>query len=243
MPRKQKTAPIPAGGRNRGRKGGKGVLTGGKGGKAPQRAPSGNAKGAIPRKKRPRKPVFRTNFPDVLKTVEINEPYWALVAVLGGRERWAQSNIEAQDMETYLPMCRDPRSGKIKALFPGYLFAKITSGWHHLKGTFGVKGVIMVSGKPSRVPDRVIEGLRAQEAQGLIPLPKQIFRKGERVVVTLGYLQGHVVLYDGLTGDGRVRVLLDFMGKLVTAQVPGIEKAPSDSNSSSAVASSKASSG
>lgn len=205
-------------GRRKGAKRGNGR---GNAGKPPQHAPSGIPKG---RKSHRKGAVLITPKDQVIRTGTVREPHWALVSAHGGRERWAQSNIERQGMETYLPMCRDWRKDSPTALFPGYIFVRVDrANWHALKGTFGVKGIMLSGDVPARVPTRVLQSLRTLEVDGLVEYPEpeiEKFRAGQKVTVTLGFLSGQVVIYDRLlTGNDRSRVLLDFMGKATEFEV------------------------
>jgi transcription antitermination factor NusG len=74
-------------------------------------------------------------------------------------------------------------------------------------------GLIMGGIQPARVPDAVIDEIRARERGGLVELPKrETLRAGETVRVVHGPLVGHLALYAGQRPRERVLVLLALLG-------------------------------
>jgi hypothetical protein len=62
-----------------------------------------------------------------------------------------------------------------------------------------------------------------QDADGIIhlhehddtPDPPIEYSDGDTLMIERGSFQKHLVLYDGVTPDDRIRVLFEFMGKMV----------------------------
>jgi transcription antitermination factor NusG len=80
----------------------------------------------------------------------------------------------------------------------------------------------------ARVPDTVIDGLRASERDGLIELPKPPrFQRGDKVRVTSGAFIDRLAVFDGQTAHQRVAVLLRLLGGERRIELPedGIEAA------------------
>lgn len=140
---------------------------------------------------------------------------WVLVRTKTRHENWAALNCKQQDMETWLPRYMEPGKGTPAALFPGYLFVRPGEHFRQLRNTMGVIDVVMMAGEPDWVPKAVMKKLRSwADADGIVTLPKQRKpQKGERVQIKVGAWQEHVGLYDGLSPDKRIRVLLEFMGR------------------------------
>ena len=68
-------------------------------------------------------------------------------------------------------------------LFTNYVFVLIVAQWHIVNSTLGVRRLICDGGRPARVPDHVIEVLRAREGpDGLIRLPAKPPPRGWRKV-------------------------------------------------------------
>lgn len=102
-------------------------------------------------------------------------------------------------------------------LFPGYLFAKPGHKISKLRNTYGVIDIVMMGGKPDYVPTAIMKALRMNaDEEGIVTLPAQRKpEKGERVQIKIGAWKGFEGLYDGLNPEGRIRILLEFMGKPV----------------------------
>ena len=66
---------------------------------------------------------------------------------------------------------------------------------------------------PGRVPDGVIESLRAREHDGLIELPtRPAFLPGDRVRIIRGALQGQIAIFQDMKPKERIEVLLSILG-------------------------------
>jgi len=111
----------------------------------------------------------------------------------------------------------EPGSGIPRALFPGYLFVRPLERWQKLRNTYGVIDIVMMGDKPDFVPKAVMKALRANvDKDGIVTLPRQRKPKvGEAVEIQIGAWKGFTGLYDGLDSEGRIRVLLGFMGRNV----------------------------
>lgn len=145
---------------------------------------------------------------------------WCLVRTKGRQENWAATNCRQQDMETFLPRYMEPGSGIPRALFPGYLFVRPNEQWKKLRNTYGVIDIVMMGGNPDWVPKVIMKALRSNvDKHGIVTLPRQRKpEKGEAVEIKIGAWQGFTGLYDGLNDQGRIRVLLSFMGRQVALE-------------------------
>jgi transcription antitermination factor NusG len=142
---------------------------------------------------------------------------WVLVRTKLGRENWARVNCENQAMETYLPRCQLPGNGKLQAVFPGYLFVRPGDRWKKLTNTLGVINIVTVEGRPQYVPRATMQWLKGQQDdEGIFVLPRQRPPEiGEHVEIKHGPWKNTLAIYDGLSPEGRSRVLIEFMGKIV----------------------------
>ena len=68
--------------------------------------------------------------------------------------------------------------------------------------------------RPAYVPANEIELLRSRQIDGFVVLPKAPprFSIGQTININDGPLAGFAGLFDGMTGDDRVRVLIDMLG-------------------------------
>ena len=90
-------------------------------------------------------------------------------------------------------------------------------------------GTAPADATPARVPDTVIDGLRASERDGLIDLPRPPrFARGDKVRITRGPFREHLALYDGQTANQRVAVLLRPLGgeRRIELREDAVEQVP-----------------
>jgi transcription antitermination factor NusG len=65
---------------------------------------------------------------------------------------------------------------------------------------------------PARVPETVIEEIRARECNGAIELPRRQLKDGDRVRILAGPFSGQLAIYARMSGLERVTVLLQILG-------------------------------
>jgi len=74
--------------------------------------------------------------------------------------------------------------------------------------------------RPARLPDRVVEEIRAREVGGFVrwpPAPQP--RHGDPLRLIRGPFEGQLGLYQGQDGCERTRILLGWLGRSVMATV------------------------
>lgn len=158
--------------------------------------------------------------------------YWILVRTKTGQEGYAAKNIARQGLRVFNPKFRPAGfKWKLEVLFKSYLFVRIDRpSFSFLRNTFGVQSIHMRAGSVEKVPRRVIRELMAmQDEEGVIYLDgdqPQIKQKqppplklGDRVLIEKGSFQKHLAVYDGISPDGRLSVLFEFMGKQVKLEL------------------------
>ena len=89
----------------------------------------------------------------------------------------------------------------------------------------GVCGLLSFGDHPAKVPDFVVEDIRGREVDGLIPVPPPEvksfpFKAGDSVVVSSELMGDISALFVCRQGPGRVRILMQLMGKWHKATVP-----------------------
>jgi len=154
---------------------------------------------------------------------------WYLVYTKVRQEKVAQTNLDRQGYEVYLPLVRQVRRrlgrrvSVIGAMFPRYLFVRLdsdTDNWAPIRSTLGVVSIVRFGQEPARVPDRFIVYLRSREdEQGMQTVTVDELKRGTRVRVTEGSLMGFEGVYQARTGHERVVVLLEIMGKVARTVV------------------------
>lgn len=157
-------------------------------------------------------------------------------AVLDDHERWyvvyslphcearAQVQLENQGFRTFLPRrqktVRHARklTSVVAPFFPRYLFVVLDltrHQWRSISGTFGVANLVMQGDRPHPVPRGVVETLVASsDAGGLLQLHQQL-RVGAPVRLAVGPFAERLAILDRLDDSGRIRVLLDILGRQV----------------------------
>jgi transcriptional antiterminator RfaH len=140
--------------------------------------------------------------------------YWSVAQLEPRRDRLALYCLQLAGFTTYQPRLRELKRERetVSALFPGYAFVLIALQWHAARWSPGITRLIMDGMRPARVPDNVIEAIRAREQNGIIELPRRLIRPGDRVRRLAGPFQGHLAIYTGMTGSERVAVLLQILG-------------------------------
>ena len=110
-------------------------------------------------------------------------------------------------------------------LFPGYLFIRLDlerDGWPSFRVAHRVAGWVNFQGEVPTVPKEIVDALalRLDEKTGGQGLWRR-FQPGDLVKVVAGALRGRgEVVEVAKTPNGRAKVLLEFMGRMVEAKVP-----------------------
>jgi transcription elongation factor/antiterminator RfaH len=150
---------------------------------------------------------------------------WYAVHTLPMAELRAQINLRNQDFRTFLPK----RHKTIRharrlltvdaAFFPRYLFVAFDSEhrqWRRINGTFGVSRLVMRGESPHPLPRGVVEALfAASDAEGFLRHGLEL-RVGGSVRLLAGPFAEQMAILEDLDDAGRVRVLLDILGRNVS---------------------------
>lgn len=149
---------------------------------------------------------------------------WYVVYTKPRKEALAQTNLQRQDFETYLPWFKRVTAQRgtwkeiVEPLFPRYLFLRTDPTKQTvapIRSTLGVSTLVTFGHQLMPVPDRMIDALRQREdpSTGIHCAPQHEFKKGETVTITSGPFEGLQGVFDTCSGEARVAVLLDILGK------------------------------
>ena len=137
----------------------------------------------------------------------------------------ASMHLHRQGFEVYLPRFlkqrRHARRREIvkTPLFPGYLFIAIdldAQRWLSIDSTVGVARLVRVGDRPAPIPCRVIEAIKSREdAAGVVVLDRPQFARGDKIRVVEGAFRDSLGLYEGLSSEERVAILLELLGRQV----------------------------
>jgi transcriptional antiterminator RfaH len=151
---------------------------------------------------------------------------WYCLRTKPQAEYIAASGLVLRGFETFFPRIKSPwprRGHADEPLFPGYLFVRYDGdgqGYYCLYSLPGVGGMIRFGDEVPSMPEEVIAGLarRVEEINERGGLWRE-FRPGEKVHVHLGQQESLAEVVEMRSSRARVLVLLEFLGRLVRAEV------------------------
>lgn len=161
---------------------------------------------------------------------------WFLVYTKPRQEQTAQRQLGRQGYPVYLPRTQQARKrggrriAVVEPLFPRYLFIQLDTccdDWGPIRSTIGVSGLVRFGSMPAAVPAGLIDLLRARESvSGLHDWAEPGFQAGQPVRVVDGIMHGYEGIFVAGSGQARVVVLLDILGRQVRTQVDSSQLAP-----------------
>jgi len=152
---------------------------------------------------------------------------WCVVYTNLHHELRASAHLRNQGFAVFSPLHRKTvRHARrfrtaLSPLFPRYIFVSVTvdrDHWTSIRGTFGVSHLIMDGDRPRAVPPGIVESLVAVTDDRDVVHFDTTMRPGQNVRITTGAFAGLVGELASLDSDGRVKVLLDVLGKQVVAR-------------------------
>ena len=149
---------------------------------------------------------------------------WYVVFSRPRQEKVAKANLDRQGFRAYLPMLKHPkrRRGRwvevIEPLFPRYLFIELEFGEQDIspiRSTFGVVDFVRFGLWPATAPSGFVESLIAAEDPVFAchNMGSQPFKHGDRVTIVAGPFAGTTAIFEEPTGEGRVTLLLELLGR------------------------------
>ena len=153
---------------------------------------------------------------------------WYVVRTKPQSEYIAANALRVEGYEHFFPTIQtvQKRSGKEEIpLFPGYLFVRcdVDRGqWPAIGLLSGVLGWVRFDGVASLIADDVVDELarRVESINDNGGLWIK-YKPGQKVRVVSGQFESLAqVAEEPTSSDSKVRVLLEFMGQLVSAEVP-----------------------
>jgi transcriptional antiterminator RfaH len=154
---------------------------------------------------------------------------WYAVQCLSNREAGAAAQLENQDFPVFLPRRRKTRrharriESVVTPFFPGYLFVTLDLSrdrWRCVNGTYGVARLVMRGDMPAPVPAGIVETLQQScDEDGVIHWQAEI-KPGQRVQIVEGALAEFVGQLERLDAAGRVRILLNILGRRTPIVLP-----------------------
>lgn len=115
-----------------------------------------------------------------------------------------------------------------RKFFPGYILVRMEMNddtWHIVKDTPKVTGFIGSKDKPSPIPDRDVEVLRARIDEGTLkPKPKFTFEVGDHVRIIDGPFTNFEGVIDEVKPEkGKLRVIVSIFGRATSVELDFIQ--------------------
>ena len=146
---------------------------------------------------------------------------WYVVYTQAGKELYSAKELKRQKYQVYFPqetkIVKHARKVKtiLKPYFPRYIFVKINinkESWNKINFTRGVVKLISSGGYPIPLPCHVIDELmRLEDKNGIIK--NNNMKQGDNIEIIKGVFKGKNAIFESLSDNLRVNVLLDFLGK------------------------------
>ena len=165
--------------------------------------------------------------------------HWYAIHTKPRREREALENLERQGYKIYLPQIgirkfiRRKWSYVVEPLFPRYLFVHLdlkATNTAPIRSTKGVSQLVKFGDKAVPVADEIINFLRssADPDTGIHQSADPSIQPGEKVAIVGGALHGMEGVFEQDSGEDRVMVLIDVLGRLNRIAVARRDIAPTD---------------
>lgn len=155
---------------------------------------------------------------------------WYAVQTRVRAENVAALHMCNQGFNVYIPRIRKRRRHARRTeivsapLFPGYLFVALDlekSRWRAINGTVGVVSLVGFGGQPAALPPGVIDSIReCEDENGVVELLPPDLAIGDRVQVSEGAFAEYTGLLVEMSGEQRVVLLLDLLGRQVRVSTP-----------------------
>jgi transcriptional antiterminator RfaH len=164
---------------------------------------------------------------DACGATSTNHFRWYAVQTQPHSEGRACSHLERQGFRIFFPRIRKTvrhsRQARVTLapLFPGYLFLQFDgmNRWRSVNGTRGVVRILCQGDEPQPVPSGIVDALRARfDGDGIVNDTPE-FKIGQDVRVAEGPFEDLVGTLEQFDGAGRVRVLLNLLGRSVAVRL------------------------
>lgn len=157
------------------------------------------------------------------------QPQWFCVRSQIKHEHIAAAHLrKIGEVDVFCPRIRYQKATRhgaswwTEAMFPNYIFARFNPVQHMntVRYAHGVCKVVAFGGRYSVIPDQVLADLRSVLGQDDIRVMQPDIKIGDKVQLARGSLVGlSAVVTQIMPGKERVRVLMDFLGRVTEFEV------------------------
>jgi transcriptional antiterminator RfaH len=140
---------------------------------------------------------------------------WYLIKTKPRQENVAIKNLENQKYVTYCPTVTI--NNKHVVLFPGYIFIHLDNkneNWSPIRSTKGVVNFVRFGLNFAKVPDTVIEFIKANQLISIEKLKNlNKFKPGDKVQIIDGVFKNCIAIFKSSKPDERVILLMNLLGQ------------------------------
>jgi len=163
---------------------------------------------------------------------------WYVLQLKPNGLKLAETNLARQGYQTLMPMREISQQSRYglksvkRPLFPGYLFFGLPEGqvnWRAVANSRGVARVVTgTEGQPAQLPTQFADGLLLATAEGGMLIAMADYRAGDTVSVINGPFAGWFAKVIAADDEGRIRLLIDLMGRKTHVTIAGEDVEKSD---------------
>jgi transcriptional antiterminator RfaH len=160
---------------------------------------------------------------------DTEEPAWYCLRSRPKCEHIASAHVRMlDDVTVFCPRIRFKRSTRqglawvTEAMFPGYLFARFSLGEKHrqVRYAHGVSGIVQFGNRYPIIEDGAMTFLRDQTGVAEVKVLTYELSQGDQVKIVGGVFAGlEAVVTQVLSAKERVKVLMDFLGRQMEAEI------------------------
>ena len=158
---------------------------------------------------------------------DVETDRWYVVYAKPRKEDSVIFHAKRKGVETFFPKLLLPhqlvKRQKIVPLFPSYVFVRVEvpEQYDYVRWSPGVKYVVNFNGTPAPVDDHIVHFLRHQADPEGILAARSTLETGQEVRINDGPFTGLVgIIQNPPDAKGRVKVLLELLGRQVKVEVP-----------------------
>jgi transcriptional antiterminator NusG len=173
--------------------------------------------------------------PSGFEAVTPAESFWYAVQTLPRHEKKASSELEAKQVQTFLPVISEVRQWSDRKrvietpLFPGYAFVRIPAepgARIAVLRTNGVVGFVGVRGIGTPIPENEIAAIQALLTRQIPFRAHPFLNIGQRVRIRGGALDGIEGILDAVKGDQSLIISVELIQRSLAVRVAGYHVEP-----------------
>ena len=156
---------------------------------------------------------------------------WYALHSKPNKENFLYAQLKHRDIDVFYPRLHvepvNPRSRKIKPLFPGYLFIHVDlEAIPHSSLAYipGANDLVSFDYEPATIPEDIIHGIKKnlERINSRSKDQAKRLKHGDPVIIQGGPFEGYQAIFDtSLPGSERVRVLISLMrNHQIKVQIP-----------------------